>query len=73
MNARATFHTARRLACCALAACLLLGTTAACNRKSGCPASEAAHIRPDKKGEYKKQKTKSNLFPKEMRKHVSRG
>ncbi|MCC6723759.1 MAG: hypothetical protein IT258_04570 [Saprospiraceae bacterium] len=48
------------------AAFLLLLSTTACNRGSGCPMNESAHVTPDKKGNYKKSKTKSGLFPKSM-------
>lgn len=47
----------------AAAMAILLSMTA-CNRGSGCPATDAAHNQPDKKGNYKKSKTKSGLFPK---------
>jgi hypothetical protein len=46
-----------------LAAALLFGTSA-CNRGTGCPMNESAHVQPDKKGNYPRSKTKSGLFPK---------
>ncbi|HFA49231.1 MAG TPA: hypothetical protein ENJ95_09465 [Bacteroidetes bacterium] len=49
-------------------ACLLLLTTPSCSRKTGCPINEKAHVQPNKKGEYKKSKTRSGLFPKGMNK-----
>jgi len=54
-----------------LALCLLfLGfSSSSCGRKSGCPMNENAHVQPNKKGKYKKSKSKSGLFPKDMRKH----
>ena len=44
-----------------------LGTTS-CNRDAYCPAYNNVHTKTDKKGRFKKSKTKSNLFPKSMRK-----
>lgn len=43
---------------------LFLVSTTACNRGYGCPMNESAHVQPDKKGNYKRSKTKSGLFPK---------
>lgn len=52
---------------------LFLGlSTSACGRKSGCPMNENAHVQPNKKGKYKKSKSKSGLFPKDMNKRRSR-
>lgn len=48
------------------AAFTLLLTTTACNRGSGCPMNESAHVQPDKKGNYPRSKTKSGLFPKNV-------
>ncbi len=39
----------------------------ACAPKYGCPSTENASVKMDKKG-YPTKKGKSNLFPKEMRK-----
>ena len=50
-----------------LIASMTLSTTTACNRKSGCPVNEDAHVKPGRDGTYKKSKGKSNLFPKHMR------
>jgi hypothetical protein len=36
----------------------------ACNRGTGCPMNENAHVQPNKKGNYPKTKTRSGLFPK---------
>ena len=47
-----------------LACTLLLFAFSACNRGTGCPMNESVHVQPDKKGNYKKSKTKSGLFPK---------
>lgn len=44
-----------------------LGTTS-CNRDAYCPAYNNVHTKTDKKGKFKKSKSKSNLFPKSMRK-----
>ena len=49
-----------------LAAFVLLLTSSACNRGSGCPMNESVHNQPDKKGRYPKSKTKSGLFPKNV-------
>jgi hypothetical protein len=49
-----------------LAALTLLLSATGCNRGSGCPMNESAHVQPDKKGNYKKSKTKSGLFPKSV-------
>ncbi len=46
------------------AVAVLFFAASSCNRGSGCPATESAHNQPDKKGNYKKSKTKSGLFPK---------
>jgi hypothetical protein len=44
-------------------------SSSSCSKKSGCPMNENAHVQPNKKGKYKKSKSKSGLFPKDMRKH----
>ncbi|MBK9014256.1 MAG: hypothetical protein IPM82_09235 [Saprospiraceae bacterium] len=49
-----------------IAACFILLSTSSCNRGSGCPMSESAHVQPDKKGKYPRSKTKSGLFPKNV-------
>jgi predicted small secreted protein len=41
-------------------------TLSSCNRGSGCPINEKAHVQPNKKGNYPKSKTRSGLFPKGM-------
>ncbi|GAB4262236.1 MAG: hypothetical protein Kow0027_29720 [Saprospiraceae bacterium] len=45
-------------------------STSSCNRGYGCPINEESHIQPDKKGRYPKSKTRSGLFPKDMKKKV---
>lgn len=45
-------------------------STASCNRGYGCPINENAHIQPNKKGKYPKTRTRSGLFPKDMKKRV---
>ena len=45
-------------------ASFFLLSTSACNRGTGCPINENAHVQPNKKGDYKKSKTRSGLFPK---------
>ncbi len=49
-----------------IAAFTLIFSSTACNRGTGCPMNESAHVQPDKKGNYKKSKTKSGLFPKSV-------
>ncbi|MBI5916802.1 MAG: hypothetical protein HY842_15615 [Bacteroidetes bacterium] len=49
------------------AASLLIFSTSSCNRGTGCPMNETAHVQPNKKGKYPKTKTKSGLFPKGMK------
>ncbi len=49
-----------------LAAFTFLLSTTGCNRGTGCPMNESAHVQPDKKGNYKKSKAKSGLFPKSV-------
>lgn len=36
-------------------------------RQANCPAYDNLHTETDRNGQYKKSKTKSNLFPKKMR------
>lgn len=43
-------------------------STSSCNRGTGCPMNENAHVQPNKKGNYPKTKTRSGLFPKGMNK-----
>ncbi len=49
------------------AICLISLTTSSCNRGTGCPMNENAHVQPNKKGKYPKAKTRSGLFPKGMK------
>ncbi len=39
-----------------------------CNRGTGCPINEGVHVKPNKKGQYPTSKTRSGLFPKDMKK-----
>ena len=39
-------------------------STTSCSRGYGCKINENAHVQPNKKGNYKKSKTRSGLFPK---------
>ena len=48
-------------------------TSAGCARKSDCPVNEAAHAEADKEGKFKKGKSKSELFPKDMRARMRKG
>ena len=45
-------------------------SSSSCHRGYGCPINEESHIQPDKKGRYPKSKTRSGLFPKDMKKKV---
>ena len=65
----------RRLAA-AFASLWLVGAAAAstgCARKSGCPVNEAAHAEANKEGKFKKTKSKSELFPRDMRARMKKG
>ncbi|MCB0581331.1 MAG: hypothetical protein KDD10_18725 [Phaeodactylibacter sp.] len=44
----------------------LVFTSSACNRKVGCPANEAAHVKPNRKGELPTSGGKTRLFPKDF-------
>jgi hypothetical protein len=52
-----------------LIATFLVFSTTSCSRGYGCKINENAHVQPNKKGNYKKSKTRSGLFPKGMNKH----
>ncbi len=54
----------------ALAAVGSLLVLSSCAPKTGCPINEKAHVQPNKKGEYPRTRTRSSLFPKEMRKRM---
>lgn len=47
---------------------LLSTTTTSCNRGTGCPAADNAHVKPNRKGELPSRRGKSTLFPKGMNK-----
>lgn len=47
-----------------VASALLALTGASCNRKVGCPANEAAHVKPNRNGELPTSGGKTSLFPK---------
>jgi hypothetical protein len=51
---------------------LLAMTSSSCNRKAACPASEAAHVKPNKNGELPTRGGKSQLFPKKFYKKKKR-
>lgn len=42
-------------------------TVSSCTPKTGCKINEEAHAKTGKDGKFKKSKTKSGLFPKNMR------
>jgi hypothetical protein len=46
---------------------LFVASLTSCNRGTGCPMNENAHVQPNKKGKYPKTKTRSGLFPKDMK------
>jgi len=49
----------------------LVAVAPACNKKSGCPATERLKPKTDRKGNFKKSKdSSSDLFPKKMRKKL---
>jgi hypothetical protein len=43
-------------------------STASCSPKVGCPANEAAHVKPNRKGELPTTGGKTSLFPKDFNK-----
>ncbi|WP_143473480.1 hypothetical protein [Flavilitoribacter nigricans] len=50
--------------------CFLMATvvtSTGCQRGTGCPASDAASVRTDRKGKLSTKRGSSNLFPKHMR------
>ena len=51
---------------------LLLGSGlyASCSRKTGCPANETVHVKPNRKGELPTKGGSTNLFSKKMRKKM---
>jgi len=51
---------------------LLTTTTSSCNRKAACPATEAAHVKPNKNGELPTRGGNSRLFPKKFNKKKKR-
>lgn len=46
---------------------LLVAPAGACQRKAGCPATESANVKTNRKGELPTKGGKSQLFPKNMR------
>ena len=55
-----------------MAVSILAVTGAACTRKVGCPANEAAHVKPNRKGELPSSGGKTNLFPKDFNKKAKK-
>ena len=55
------------LTICIFSLTMVLGMTS-CSKKTGCPSTENAHVKLNKKGQFPTKKGKSNLFPKKMRK-----
>jgi hypothetical protein len=66
-SVKSSFFINKRLVIYLFGALVLLGSTTACSRKSGCPVNDEAHVKPGKKGKYSNKRGKSNLFPKHMR------
>ncbi|MCO6480456.1 MAG: hypothetical protein J5I94_27690 [Phaeodactylibacter sp.] len=56
---------------CVVSALLAL-TGASCSPKVGCPANEAAHVKPNRNGELPASGGKTQLFPKDFNKKVKR-
>ncbi|MCB0592749.1 MAG: hypothetical protein H6557_24025 [Lewinellaceae bacterium] len=55
------------------AAVTLLGLSgSSCNRKVGCPANEAAHVKPKRNGELPTGGGKTQLFPKNFNKKAKK-
>lgn len=52
----------------AFALSILFISSTSCSRGYGCKINENAHVQPNKKGKYPKSKTRSGLFPKDMKK-----
>ncbi|MCB0546584.1 MAG: hypothetical protein KDD19_03295 [Phaeodactylibacter sp.] len=52
---------------CAVSAALAL-TGSACSPKVGCPANEAAHVKPNRNGELPTSGGYTRLFPKDFNK-----
>ena len=55
-----------------MAAALLAFTGSACTRKVGCPANEAAHVKPNRNGELPTSGGRTNLFPKDFNKKAKK-
>lgn len=51
---------------------LFFFATSACNRKTGCPINENAHVKTDRKGNLSTKRGKTSLFPK-AKKRKKRG
>jgi hypothetical protein len=56
---------------CLIAITGIVSTSSCSSGKTGCPA-ETANTRPDRKGNFSSRKGSSNLFPKTMRKKMSK-
>ena len=54
-----------------LSSSLSLATTS-CSPKVGCPANEAAHVKPGKNGELPTSRGNTKLFPKDFNKKKKR-
>ncbi len=63
----------KKFLCLLLAICIAGSLSSACQRKAGCPATENAQVKTNRKGELSTKGGRSQLFPKDMRKRMGRG
>ncbi len=49
---------------------IALVTLPSCGRKSGCPSTENLRPKTNRKGEFKRSKSKSGLFDKKMNRRI---
>ncbi len=59
------------VAFCAVSAILALAGSS-CTRQVGCPANEAAHVKPNRNGELPTSGGSSRLFPKDFNKKAKK-
>ncbi len=55
-----------------VAAGIMASTTTACTRKVGCPANEAAHVKPGRNGELPSSGGYTRLFPKDFNRKMKK-
>lgn len=51
-----------------LVACVAVTSFSSCSRKTGCPSTENASVKADRKGRLPTKRGKSSLYPKGMKK-----